>query len=191
MLTAATDLLSNGFDPKFVAGVLGNILAEGTPGKFESSNYSSNPSDEPAYLVYMDENFDYRNTYSGRSIIDIGIDSAVDIANKARDTGYEGKFGLGMIQWTGERTNNLLDVYQSKSTSNYPSLDECASIEASFMVSELQSSSYSYIYDTWQSDPTPYNAGSLICINYEVPSDRYNKAVTRGNNAETIYGLMF
>jgi len=59
------------------------------------------------------------------------------------------------------------------------------------MVSELQSSSYSYIYDTWQSDPTPYNAGSLICINYEVPSDRYNKAVTRGNNDETIYGLMF
>ena len=54
MLTAAERLLSEGYEVEFVAGVLGNIQAEGTPGVFESSNYSSNPGAKPSYLKYMD-----------------------------------------------------------------------------------------------------------------------------------------
>jgi len=188
MIEAATKLLNAGYDPKFVAGVLGNIQNEGTPGQFESSYYVTNP--EPAYLVYMDNNFNYRNLYSGRSITEVGIASAVDIANKAKNSGYQGKFGLGMIQWTGGRTNNLLDEYRNLSSKDVPSLIECARIEAQFIVKELQSSAYSYIYESWKSNPTAYNAGYIICTDYEVPANTNYQANERGNNASYIYSLM-
>jgi len=94
-----------------------------------------------------------------------------------------------MIQWTGGRTNNLLAEYQRLSSSNNPSLNECARIEAQFMVKELKNS-YSSIYKTWQNNPTPYNAGYLICKKYEVPVNTETKAKKRGNNASAIYKLM-
>lgn len=50
-----------------MAGVLGNILEEGACGIFEYSTYT-NPELKPAYLVYMEENYDYQNTYSGKYI---------------------------------------------------------------------------------------------------------------------------
>ena len=53
-------LLDDGFAPAFVAGILGNIMVEGDCGRFESSAYISNPDAEPDYLVYPDENYDYR-----------------------------------------------------------------------------------------------------------------------------------
>lgn len=84
------------------------MLDHYTMGKFESSNYVSNPSAEPPYLKYMDEHFDYRKKFSGKSIQDVGLSAAVDLANKAKESGYAGKFGLGMIQWTEECTVPLL-----------------------------------------------------------------------------------
>lgn len=97
MITAAERLLNDGYEVAFVAGVLGNIQNEGTPGIFESSNYS-NPSKKPSYLKYMDENFDYRRKFSGKSISDVGISAAVALQQKAKASGYKGKFGFGMIQ---------------------------------------------------------------------------------------------
>jgi len=192
MIAAATEMIKAKYDPKFIAGVLGNILNEGTPGEFESSNYVTNPKKEPSYLVYMDEHFDYRNSYSGKSLTTVGIKKAVDLANKAKESGYKGKFGLGMIQWTEDRTNNLLDEYQDLSTTDKPSINECAEIEASFIVKELQTNSrFTGIYDQWKNDPTPYNAGFLICYKYEVPKgDLEAISERRGHDAEEVYLLM-
>eukprot|EP00833_Pecoramyces_ruminatium_P008923 jgi/Orpsp1_1/1182955/evm.model.c7180000083276.1 len=39
MIAAATDMINAKYDPKFIAGVLGNIKNDGTPGEFESSHY--------------------------------------------------------------------------------------------------------------------------------------------------------
>jgi len=189
-MLAAAEAMVGSYDARFIAGLLGNIQDEGTPGLFESSNYKSNPSAEPAYLKYMDNNFSYRTKYSGKSITNVGISSAVTLANKAKNSGFKGKFGLGMIQWTGGRTNNLLAEYQRLSSSNNPSLNECARIEAQFMVKELQSSSYSSIYQTWRSNPTPYNAGYLVCTKYEIPANKEAQGQARGNNAEAIYKKM-
>ena len=61
-------LLDDGFAPAFVAGILGNIMVEGDCGRFESSAYISNPDAEPDYLVYLDENYDYREKYSYKLI---------------------------------------------------------------------------------------------------------------------------
>lgn len=98
MVMAAERLLGDGYEPEFVAGVLGNIQNEGTPGKFESSNYRSNPSAEPSYLKYMDSHCDYRTKFSGKTIQEVGISATIELQNSAKKSGYAGKFGLGMIQ---------------------------------------------------------------------------------------------
>ena len=65
----------------------------------------------------MDNHFDYRNKFSGKSIQEVGIAAAIDLQNKAKESGYAGKFGLGMIQWTGSRTEGVLASYQKYATS--------------------------------------------------------------------------
>jgi len=190
MIVAAQKMLNDGYDPKFIAGVLGNIQAEGSPGYFESSNYKTNPSLKPSYLKYVDNNFNYANLYSGKSLTSVGISSARNLANKCKNSGYKGKFGLGMVQWTGDRTIELLNEYKVLNKDK-PTLNECAEIEASFIVKELkEKSNFDSIYKEWKSNPTPYNAGYLICTKYEKPSDRFERGKVRGNYAAAIYKKM-
>ena len=75
-------LINSGYEPAFVAGVLANIYAEGTVGKFESSAYTSNPSKEPDYLVHMDNNYGYRKKYSGQSVTDVSLTDLKDLMTK-------------------------------------------------------------------------------------------------------------
>lgn len=190
MLAAAEKLLNDGYEVEFVAGVLGNIQNEGTIGKFESSAYISNPSAEPAYLKYMDDNFQYREKFSGKSIRDVGISAALELQKNAENSNFQGKFGLGMIQWTGSRTGGLLSYYQKYASSDKPTVDECIKAEINFMGDELKSSSYSYIYANWKNNPTAANAGKLICEEYENPKDKKTQSPIRAENAERIYNIM-
>lgn len=190
MITAAERLLTEGYEVEFVAGVLGNIQSEGTPGQFESSNYSSNPSAKPSYLKYMDNNFNYRNEFSGKTISQVGIDKAVALQKKVVASGYSGKFGLGMIQWTGSRTTGLLEAYDKYCTSNYPTETDCAKAEANYIVDELQGS-YKNVYNNWKNGAkTAKSAGEIVCKQYEVPANASAQAVIRGNNANKIYNVM-
>lgn len=190
MLAAAEKLLNDGYEVGFVAGVLGNIQNEGTIGKFESSAYISNPDAEPLYLKYMDEHFDYRKKFSGKSIRDVGISAALELQKNAENSNFQGKFGLGMIQWTGDRTGGLLSYYQKYASSDKPTEDECIKAEINFMVDELKSSSYFYIYANWKNNPTAANAGKLICEEYERPKDKITEPPIRAKNAERIYNIM-
>ena len=190
MLKAAKRLLNENYEVEFVAGVLGNIQNEGTPGKFESSNYVSNPSAEPSYLKYMDKHFDYRKKFSGKSIQDVGLSAAIDLANKAKNSGYTGKFGLGMIQWTGERTVSLLKSYQKYATSDKPTKEECITAEVNFMVDELKGN-YASVYNTWKNgSKTASSAGDIVCRKYEVPKNTENEAKSRAQNAKKIYNVL-
>lgn len=190
MLTAAERLLSEGYEVEFVAGVLGNIQAEGTPGVFESSNYSSNPGAKPSYLTYMDNNFNYRNEFSGKTISQVGIDKAVALQKKAAASGFKGKFGLGMIQWTGDRTTGLLEAYEKYCSSNKPTVEECAKAEANYIVDELQGA-YKNVYNNWKNGTkTAQSAGEIVCKQYEVPANASQQAITRGQNANKIYNVM-
>ncbi|MBQ9983499.1 MAG: peptidoglycan-binding protein [Lachnospiraceae bacterium] len=189
MITAAERLLSEGYEVEFVAGVLGNIQNEGTPGKFESSNYS-NPNARPAYLKYMDAHFNYRNEFSGKTISQVGIDKAVALQEKVIASGYQGKFGFGMVQWTGSRTTGVLEAYEKYCTSNYPTEAECAKAEANYLVDELQGA-YSYVYENWKGGAqTAKSAGEIVCRQYEVPANTAVQATLRGQNAERIYDVM-
>ena len=64
------------------------------------------------------------------------------------------------------------------------------------IINELKGN-YSSIYNDWKNnnpnrdiDLSAYNAGYNICVKYEVPSDKENKGITRGNTALDMYKIM-
>lgn len=190
MLMAAERLLNDNYELAFVAGVLGNIQNEGAAGQFESSNYKSNPSKEPSYLKYMDAHCNYRSRFSGKSIRDVGISAAIQLQKQAKASGYSGKFGLGMIQWTGDRTEGLLKSYQKYAKSDKPTMNECIMAEVNYMVDELKGE-FSKVYTSWKAgNRTAESAGITFCHQYEKPLDRSREEKCRGNNAKRIYEIM-
>ena len=192
-------LFDNGYETAFVAGVLGNINHEANIGLFESSAYISHPEDEPKYLKYMDQYYSYRTKYSGKLITEVSLDELNTLLNKLKNDKWEkGKFGLGCVQWTGERTLNLFKIYRSENNNKDSiSFKQATNAEGKLIINEF-SNDYKYIYNNWKkenenkinSENAAYNAASKICLDYERPSDMENKAKTRGNTAKKIYKIM-
>ena len=192
-------LFDNGYETAFVAGVLGNINHEANIGLFESSAYISHPEDEPKYLKYMDQYYSYRTKYSGKLITEVSLDELNTLLNKLKNDKWEkGKFGLGCVQWTGERTLNLFKIYRSENNNGDSiSFNQATNAEGKLIINEF-SNDYKYIYNNWKkenenkinSENAAYNAASKICLDYERPSDMENKAKTRGNTAKKIYKIM-
>ncbi|MBR3772345.1 MAG: Ig-like domain repeat protein [Clostridium sp.] len=178
-------LLSDGYELEFIAGVLANIKHEGTIGIFEYC-YADKAS-EPAYLQYMEDHFDYRTRFSGKRIFDVGINAARELQKAAEDSGFAGKFGLGMIQWTGSRTTGLINSYARYASSDIPTQQEAILAEVNYMADELKGS-HSYVYTNWKNGTrSAYEAGRIVCKQYEVPADTENQARIRGNDAAAIY----
>ena len=203
MLVAGEKLLNKGYEAKFVAGVLGNIISEGTPGLFESSCYS-NLDKKPAYLKCMQDDFQYDTKYSGKTIGQVGIKETVKLQKQASTKQHtmmingkkklvKDQFGFGMCQFTGSRTGEVLEAYKDyydKTNDNHPTQAKCAEIEANFMVKELEGS-FKEIYKKWKKgDKTVSNAGELICLEYERPYDKKNQASIRADNATAVYNIM-
>ena len=192
-------LFDNGYETAFVAGVLGNINHEANIGLFESSAYISHPEDEPKYLKYMDQYYSYRTKYSGKLITEVSLDELNTLLIKLKNDKWEkGKFGLGCVQWTGERTLNLFKIYRSENNNKDSiSFNQATNAEGKLIINEF-SNDYKYIYNNWKkenenkinSENAAYNAASKICLDYERPSDMENKAKTRGNTAKKIYKIM-
>lgn len=189
-------LFENGYESSFVAGVLANIYHEGSIGKFESSAYS--PEKKPEYLQYMDTLYDYRNNYSNKLITEVSMNSLSDILEECKANNWEkGKFGLGCVQWTGERTYSLFKLYQQKCSYNDKiTIEQAIAAEGEMIINELKGS-YSDIYNNWKNsnsnqntDLSAYNAAYNICVKYEVPDDKENKGKIRGNTAKDMYKIM-
>ncbi len=196
VVVMARVLLNNGYEPSFVAGVLANILSEGAVGLFESSNYISSP--EPQYLLYMDQLYAYRNTYSGKCVTEVSLSKLSTLMTKLKNNNWQkGKFGLGCVQWTGSRTYDLVQLYIKCANGNDRiTFSQAAEAESRLIIYELKSE-YTYVYDGWkQANPktgteaAAYDAGSRFCLYYEIPSDRYTRAVIRGNLAKKVYKVM-
>ena len=204
LVAMAEVLLDDGFAPAFVAGILGNIMVEGDCGRFESSAYISNPDAEPDYLVYMDENYDYREKYSYKLIYE-GI-SLQEVYNMILELGPEGAngrgscFGLGCLQWTSyERIKRLVENYLDVN-GNADSITLAQVQEAEGMtVSYELNNTYRSVYTTWQSENADQNtteaafaAGVIVCVRYGVPVGYNTEDVqnTRGALAEAVYNVM-
>ena len=65
------------------------------------------------------------------------------------------------------------------------------------IINEL-SNTYNSIYNNWKSNNSgnlnsgnaAYNAGEQVCLEYEKPYDKENKAIVRGNLAKSFYNVM-
>lgn len=188
-------LLKAGFELGFVCGVLGNILHEANVGTFESSNYISNPSAEPPYLQYVDKHFNYRNKFSGKNIKAVGVKATKELVDNCAAVNYQGKFGLGCVQWTGGRTMNLVNCYIDVCGLNaFPTSEQCDKAEG-MLISKEFLGAYHAIYQDWlssykTSSKAAYEAGSMVCIRYEKPDGYNQKAVTRGNSSQKIYNVL-
>lgn len=204
LVAMAEVLLDDGFAPAFVAGILGNIMVEGDCGRFESSAYISNPDAEPDYLVYMDENYDYREKYSYKLIYE-GI-SLQEVYNMILELGPEGAngrgscFGLGCLQWTSyERIKRLVENYiEAADGADTITLAQVQEAEGMTVSYELNNT-YRSVYTTWQSENADQNtteaafaAGVIVCVRYGVPVGYNTEEVqnTRGALAEAVYNVM-
>ena len=204
LVAMAEVLLDDGFAPAFVAGILGNIMVEGDCGRFESSAYISNPDAEPDYLVYLDENYDYREKYSYKLIYE-GI-SLQEVYNMILELGPEGAngrgscFGLGCLQWTSyERIKRLVENYiEAADGADTITLAQVQEAEGMTVSYELNNT-YRSVYTTWQSENADQNtteaafaAGVIVCVRYGVPVGYNTEDVqnTRGALAEAVYNVM-
>ena len=191
-------LFNNGYEKTYVAGVLANIYHEGDFGYFESSKYVSNPKAKPEYLKIMDNNYDYANKYSGKIVTEVNLKELKVLSDKLKNDNWKkGKFGLGTIQWTGERTGPLVDLYvQEANGSEKISLEQVIAAEGKLIIKELKSS-YSYIYENWKknhqdnlcSEQAAYDAAYSICQKYEVPYDKAQYEI-RANTGKKVFKIM-
>ena len=201
-VAAAKMMLENDFDPRFVAGLLANIISEGNTGIFESSNYKNN---EPVYLQNMDKYYDYRSKYSGKYIYNTNLADVSALVTMLHNSGWyvpghEGNkawragFGLGSIQWTWERTYNLVQAYLFFSPDGSAITQTQAMLaEVKMMADEIGKTGYYHpVYLNWlkRTNPTAYWAGYDVSLKYESPAGGTNEATTRGNLATKIYADM-
>ena len=204
LVAMAEVLLDDGFAPAFVAGILGNIMVEGDCGRFESSAYISNPDAEPDYLVYMDENYDYRETYSYKLIYEgISLQEVYNMILELGPGGANGRgscFGLGCLQWTSyERIKRLVENYiEVAGDADTITLAQVQEAEGMTVSYELNNT-YRSVYTTWQSENADQNtteaafaAGVIVCVRYGVPVGYNTEDVqnTRGALAEAVYNVM-
>ena len=143
-------LFSNNYEPAFVAGVLSNIYHGQGIGKFESSSYGSHPEREPQYLKIMDENYHYREKYSGKSIKEVNMNDLKNLLEHLKQDNWEnGTFGLGCFQWNGSRTYDLFRIYnQECGECTKISIQEATTSEGKMIINELKGS-YSCIHSEW------------------------------------------
>ena len=116
LVAMAEVLLDDGFAPRLCGRDPGEHHGGGTAAGLRVRPTSPTPDAEPDYLVYLDENYDYREKYSYKLIYE-GI-SLQEVYNMILELGPEGangrgsRFGLGRLQWTSyERIKRLVENY--------------------------------------------------------------------------------
>ena len=204
MASMAEVLQNAGYEPAFIAGVLGNVYCEGDCGKFESSNYKSNPSLKPVYLIYMDNNYDYANKYSGQNIVGKSLSEVYSILCELNSKGLLNRdnagFGLGCVQWSFSRAKGLVEKYiEVASPNDTITLQQVIQAESMYLLQELNNG-YHSVYTNWKStnsgnlnsSTAAYSAGKIVCTEYEKPKDfsYESKWGPRANMASKIYNLI-
>ena len=144
MVTLGQALLDKGYEPAFVAGMMANIMREGSFGQFENSNYQTNPQHMPGYLRYFVDNHNYTERFSNKIITDVDatLQEIYDMASNS--PGHDSSpnqaniFGIGIIQWT-HRTRNLplIRAYMVAAGNGRLTREQMISVEIARMVSEI------------------------------------------------------
>ena len=169
-------LFEKGYEPAFVAGVLGNVHSEASIGRFESSNYKSNPSAEPQYLKYMDELYNYNTLYSGKSIIDVSLSKLNIIIEKLYNDNwclgkpffkkYEIVFDFDNLQ-IGLYTKIINDNESSKDESGNKNIFLIVSISVIAVLIIIIGLLIFWLIKCYINSPRKKRANELIDDNYE------------------------
>lgn len=172
-------LWDSGFPPAYIAGVLGNIMHEGSQGHFENimgytqarllqkypelTKISDGGKTHQNYIAHMKGFTDYDgcghshtdySTYSNKNIYDSGMSlKAVDaLLTKYQNEGWNARFGLGVLQWTAGRTVNLMNFYHAEAkTSDTITSAQCLTAEMKFCNDELLRGWYG-TFTSWNSN---------------------------------------
>jgi beta-N-acetylhexosaminidase len=186
-------------EASFVAGILANIYHGENIGRFESSsNYDLNPEEKPDYLKYMDDIYDYKYRFSNKLITEISTKELGQMLNRLKkDNWQKGKFGLGCVQWRGERTYKLFELYKQESDSIHAITTEQATLaEGKMFINEFRSN-YTSVYYQWQNENknknkplAAYRAGHNIYTKYVNEKEDVNRARIRARTARDMYITM-
>lgn len=153
--------------------------------------------DAEVRLRYGEENY-YRDNFSGKYVQDIKLTDLEALVNALSADGWKGKFGLGIVQWTGARTRTLTAMYRKHADANGNLTKERVAAAENEMILYDFKGDYARVYTNWKSEnagkltgaEAARSAGALVCTKYEIPVDKESKAVTRGAKAQEIYGIM-
>ena len=150
-----------------------------------------------ARLRFGEENY-YRDHYSGRHVQAVNLDELQAFLDTLAAGKWQGKFGVGIVQWTGARTRTLVSFYRKHAGSGSSiTAAQVAAAENEMILYDFKGS-YAGVYTSWRnankgnyaSEAAARSAGSIVCLKYEVPASKEAKAVTRGNKAAEIYRAM-
>ena len=108
-------------------------------------------------------------------------------------------FGLGCVQWTFDRTYQLIRIYiEVAKGSDWVTEAQATEAEGIMVVHELTGTYYYKVYMPWlntnqtnlDSSQAAYNAGYDVCMKYEEPKNANSKAPIRAKDAQVIYAVM-
>jgi len=191
-------MLGDGYELTYVTGLLANSYHEGNVGQFESSSYIK----KPEYLENMDKKYNYGELYSGKTIMKVSLSNVEKLLKElAKDDWEKGKFGLGSIQWTGNRCLKLVEHYRAVAgDSDRITKIQALQAEGNFILEELKDVKQGYIliYPDWRnankgnlnSGEAAEAAAQELCKRYEKPADTDKKAMERGKTSIKIYNIM-
>lgn len=175
-------LFLEGYDEAFIMGMLGQIICEGDYGEFEDCDYKSSPM--PDYLAHVITCIDYDTRYDGKYIMEVDlIQVYYDLVCVKEVCKYERHgFGVGCIQFTFDRTVDLLELYFkeigcpissddftekleaykeavnsgdfSEYDATYINVEQAQTAEMSLMCQELKSDQYCDVYEGYLSEKT-------------------------------------
>lgn len=160
----------------------------------EVDSYTGEAEARPRYGA---ENY-YRDNFSGKYVQDIDLSELEAFVSSLAAGSWQGKFGLGLVQWTGGRTKTLVAMYRKHAAADGSlTAAQVAAAENEMILYDFKGS-YAGVYNTWRSNnagnlksaEAARSAGALVCTKYEVPVDKESKAVTRGSKAVEIYSIL-
>lgn len=151
-----------------------------------------------ARLRFGEEKY-YWNKWSGKKVYEVDLKELQAFIDVLTEGKWEGKFGLGVTQWTGARTRKLMAYYRKYAGQDSSTITEeqVIAAENAMILYDLQGD-YKKVYTGWRAEnekalycpEAAQSAGSWICLKYEIPANKEKSAVTRGERAAKFYKIM-
>jgi len=140
----------------------------------------------------------YRDSYSGKFVWEVSLGELEAFLEALAEGEWEGKFGLGIAQWTGAHTQKLVTLYRKRAgEADTVTPAQAVAAENEMLVGDFKGG-YSALYDAWReanagqlnTAEAARSAAEMVCTGYEVPVNKSSKAAQRGNKAAEMYRIM-